>query len=68
VNLNPVGDLKLGWRTTDPAEIWDQLKKPMKLAGLAITVIAIGMGAPFWNDVLKRLAARKDEGPKPDTR
>jgi hypothetical protein len=57
--VSPIGDLRLGWQETDPRAIWDQLSRGMKLAGLVITVVAIGMGASFWHDVLTRLAARK---------
>jgi hypothetical protein len=37
-----------------------------KLVGLAITIIAIMMGAPFWFDVLNKISNLRGSGTKPD--
>jgi len=37
----------------------------LKIAGLAITVIALTLGAPFWFDVLSKLASLRSAGPRP---
>jgi hypothetical protein len=37
----------------------------MKAAGLAITVLAVSLGAPFWFDLLNKLANLRASGPKP---
>jgi hypothetical protein len=64
-SVDPVGDLRLGWQTTNLRVIWEQLQHGMKWAGLIITIVAIGMGASFWHDVITRLVARKtSEGTK----
>jgi hypothetical protein len=34
-------------------------------AGWAISIIAIGLGAPFWFDLLNRLVSLRQTGPKP---
>jgi hypothetical protein len=59
--VNPVGDLQLGWQTTNPREILAQLTRGMKWAGLILTIVAIGMGAPFWHDVVTRLVSTRDK-------
>jgi hypothetical protein len=38
-----------------------------KIAGLAITTFAVALGAPFWFDVLKRVANLRAAGPVPPT-
>ena len=60
--VNPVSDLKLGWQTTQLNEIGGQLSRAMKWTGLLITVVAVGMGAPFWHDAITRLVARRRAG------
>jgi len=37
-----------------------------KLVGMAITVIAIMMGAPFWFDVLNKVSNLRGVGKKPE--
>lgn len=36
-----------------------------KIIGLAATVLAIMMGAPFWFDVLNKVSNLRSSGPKP---
>lgn len=38
-----------------------------KLVGLAATVLAIVMGAPFWFDMLNKISNLRGAGPKPST-
>ena len=52
----------IGWRVApDDTEGW-----LTKVGGLAITVAAIMLGAPFWHDVLQRVSSRRSSGRKPD--
>ncbi|MEP6466804.1 MAG: hypothetical protein ABJB05_10895, partial [Parafilimonas sp.] len=37
-----------------------------KIIGLAVTIIAIMMGAPFWFDVLNKISNLRGSGNKPD--
>lgn len=56
--------LKLGWA---PGE-WDHLAGPalwLKLLGLLLSGLAISLGAPFWFEVLKSLAAIRSVGQNP---
>jgi hypothetical protein len=60
-------DLPLGWSAADP------LRDPpsglagwlLKLLGLAVTVLALTLGAPFWFDLLSRVARLRSTGPPP---
>ncbi|HET8999538.1 MAG TPA: hypothetical protein VFP86_07835 [bacterium] len=56
--------LPIGW-TVNPATLADWV---MKIAGLAITVFAVSLGAPFWFDLLNRFSNIRSAGPKPKTR
>lgn len=42
--------------------IWHRLKNPEKLVGFFISIIAIGLGAPFWFDLLNRLVNIRSAG------
>jgi hypothetical protein len=37
----------------------------LKVLGLGLTVVALGFGAPFWFDVLGKVARVRDTGPRP---
>jgi hypothetical protein len=60
-------NLPLGWSSADP------LRDPasglagwlLKLLGLAVTVLALSLGAPFWFDLLSRVARLRSTGPPP---
>jgi len=39
----------------------------IKLLGLALTVLALSLGAPFWFDALSKLGSLRQSGPKPTT-
>ena len=54
-------NLPLGW-TTHPAT-WTEWS--LKVAGLAISTLAVSLGAPFWFDLLKNLSNLRASGPKP---
>ena len=47
----------------DGAKFFQEL--PMKLIGLAITVFAVSMGAPFWFDLLGKLVNMRNAGRNP---
>jgi hypothetical protein len=38
-----------------------------KIIGLLITTLAVGLGSPFWFDVLSKLSNLRSSGKKPDT-
>jgi hypothetical protein len=60
--------IPLGWNNhvfftaEDKFSIWLVFSK---LAGLAMTVLAIMMGAPFWFDVLNKISNMRSAGTKP---
>lgn len=62
-SVDPIKDFnfKPGWGTNDPEVIWEQLQHWMKVAGLAITIVALAMGAPFWHDAITRLVSVKSD-------
>jgi hypothetical protein len=68
-NLNgELSDLKLplGWgieNVKTPKILW-YLKK---IGGLLLTAFAVSMGAPFWFDVLNKIASLRSSGNKPKT-
>jgi hypothetical protein len=39
----------------------------IKLLGLALTILALSLGAPFWFDALTKLGSLRQSGPKPTT-
>jgi hypothetical protein len=60
-------NLPIGWSGADPLRAaptglpgW-----LLKLLGLAITVLALSLGAPFWFDLLSRVARLRSTGPPP---
>ena len=57
--------IPLGWSKVELAGLhdWGWLAK---LIGIAITVIAIMMGAPFWFDVLNKISNLRGTGNRPD--
>jgi hypothetical protein len=58
-------NLPIGWGSANaPHGVRDV---PSKVAGLLITIIALTMGAPFWFDMLGRLARIRFAGVKPPT-
>jgi len=58
--------IPIGWSNTDFKAIdsWF-LFILSKIGGLALTVLAIFMGAPFWFDILNKVANLRGSGPKP---
>jgi len=61
--------IPLGWTKQECTE-WKNNKGSYrigKLSGLAITVLAMMMGAPFWFDVLNKIANLRGSGKKPET-
>ncbi len=57
--LNATG-LKLGW-TQDPRSM-DLYAWIVKLVGLFMSALAVSLGAPFWFDTLKKVAAIRSVG------
>lgn len=58
-------NLPLGW-----AAFKDDIKAPYylltKIIGIALTALAVSLGAPFWFDVLGKLVSLRAAGPKPN--
>ena len=57
--------IPLGWQNwhgQEPLQFGDVLSK---IAGLLATILAIFMGAPFWFDILNKIANLRGSGPKP---
>ncbi len=59
--MNTIGQFNLGWGKL-PQDVGGWLQK---IIGLAITTLAVSLGAPFWFDVLKNLANMRNTGPAP---
>jgi hypothetical protein len=58
--------LPIGWAIeADSPAPKDPIWWLTKLIGLAITALAISLGAPFWFDVLNKVAKIRSTGPKP---
>lgn len=58
-------ELPLGWTGFNSQKMNVAEYVAMKLIGLTITVLALMMGAPFWFDLLNKLANVRGNGPKP---
>lgn len=54
--------IPLGWGIEEDLKDWKVVKK---IVGLLLTVLAVSLGAPFWFDVLSRLANLRSSGKKP---
>ena len=72
-NLNTLKELNkelrqtgipIGWSVENIKlyNFWDILKK---IGGLLLTVFAVSLGAPFWFDILNKLANLRSSGNKP---
>ncbi|HYV95462.1 MAG TPA: hypothetical protein VE978_27050 [Chitinophagales bacterium] len=62
--------IPLGWNRPNPAGgkmsyIQIAVSVLLKIVGLAVTVLAIMMGAPFWFDVLNKISNLRSSGAKP---
>lgn len=58
----------LGWKTGELSSLWlsGAAKLLTKTMGLIATILAIMLGAPFWFDLLNKVANLRGSGPKPD--
>jgi hypothetical protein len=66
VNAN----IPLSWQGSDfsgDTAIWNNLRWLTKLAGLAVTLAAVSLGAPFWFDLLQAIVPVRLTGDKPAT-
>jgi len=56
--------IPIGWANEkfDSYSFWDILKK---IGGLLLSVFAVSLGAPFWFDILNKLANLRSSGTKP---
>jgi hypothetical protein len=60
-------DIPLGWRAPNEPQ-WDRWTwYPTKLIGLVLTVAALSLGAPFWFDLLSKVARLRASGAPPPT-
>lgn len=57
--------IPIGWNDSE----WKNMKDPLnvftKLLGFIVTMLAMVMGAPFWFDMLNKIANLRGSGPKP---
>ena len=63
-------DLPIGWKATnvtDGKSFLDYSRQPAHIAGWLATILAIMMGAPFWFDILNKIANLRGAGPKPSS-
>ena len=58
--------IPLGWSKIEFAKL-KNFNWILKLIGMAITIVAIMMGAPFWFDVLNKISNLRGTGAKPAT-
>ena len=58
------GEVPLGWGGWNPKGI-TAATIFAKFTGLLVTILAIFMGAPFWFDLLNKIANLRGTGPKP---
>jgi hypothetical protein len=58
-------DLPLGWDGQRAADFFSSWHWTVSLAGWLLTALLVMMGAPFWFDLLSRLANLRTTGPKP---
>lgn len=61
VTNNETDSPSFKWRTS---QWWDRMSQPAHWPGLALTVVALMFGAPFWWDVLRRLTGRSSPSTK----
>lgn len=62
-------DIPVGWKGTNVKDLttfWDYLNFK-HIAGWLATILAICMGAPFWFDLLNKIANLRGTGPKPSS-
>jgi hypothetical protein len=60
-------DIPLGWTGANSPDWGDWTWYPSKLLGLVLTVAALSLGAPFWFDVLSKVARLRASGAPPPT-
>jgi hypothetical protein len=61
-----IGELPIGWTRSLSEALAGGVEGALAtLAGWAISIIAIGLGAPFWFDLLNRLVSLRQTGPRP---
>jgi hypothetical protein len=63
-------DLPLGWEGvtfTKTYTFWDYFFQWKHIVGWLATILAICMGAPFWFDLLNKIANLRSSGPKPSS-
>jgi len=72
-NINTLNTLiPLGWSSEELSKLtygdkW-YLVFLKKLVGLFLTILAVGMGAPFWFELLNKFINLRGTGPKPQTK
>ena len=62
-------NLPIGWVSRDgdaqgiPSDFWGWI---IKFVGIALTTVAVSLGAPFWFDLLNKLVNLRSEGKRPE--
>ncbi len=62
-------DIPIGWKGTNVKDLktfWDYINF-RHIVGWLATILAICMGAPFWFDLLNKIANLRGTGPKPSS-
>jgi|tagenome__1003787_1003787.scaffolds.fasta_scaffold20957868_2 hypothetical protein len=59
--LGNYGDLPIGWKR----DRWTTINWLTALAGWTVSVIALGLGAPFWFDLVSRIVNLRQTGSRP---
>lgn len=68
LSLNRFDTLPVGWTRPVGEVVYGGRRAILAaLAGWMISVIALGLGAPFWFDTLNRIASLRQTGPRPPT-
>ena len=58
----------MGWKETNVTgwnTFWDYFFNWRHIGGWLATILAVCMGAPFWFDILNKIANLRGVGPKP---
>jgi hypothetical protein len=59
-------ELPLGWSLNSPDSLNEFDEIASKIIGLVISVLAVALGAPFWFDVLTKIASLRFAGKRPE--
>jgi hypothetical protein len=61
LSVRTLSGIPIGWN----AQRWSSLHLPSALGGWLISIVALGLGAPFWFDLVNRLVNLRQTGTRP---